>query len=98
MAKYVMLINYTDTGIKHFKEFAARMEHARHGAAELGVTIDAFYLTLGQYDAVVIIDAPNDETAAKLALTNAANGRVRTASMRAFTEAETARLAAELPA
>ena len=97
MAKFVMLMKYTDEGVRHFKGFRERMDHARKGAAELGVTIDAFYLTMGEYDAVVTIDAPDTRTAAKLALINAANGRVRTVTMSAFSEEEAADLASELP-
>jgi len=98
MPKYISLINYTDEGVRNFKEFAERLENARRGAGELGVTLDAYYLTMGRYDAVVIVDAPDNRTAAKLALVNAANGRVRTETLVAFTEAETAALADELPA
>ena len=98
MAKFVMLIRYTDEGVQHFKEFHSRMGHARRGAEELGVTIESFHLTMGDYDAVVVFDAPDARTAAKLSLINAANGRVRTVTMPAFTEDETTELASELPA
>ena len=97
MATYVMLMHYTDTGIQHFKAIGDRLEHARRGATELGATLEAFYLTMGEYDAVAIVEAPDDETVAKLSLVNAANGRVRIRTMRAFTEPETIRLASELP-
>jgi uncharacterized protein with GYD domain len=46
---------------------------------------------------VAIVSAPNDETAAKMSLVNASNGRVRIQTMRAFTEQETIQLAGELP-
>jgi uncharacterized protein with GYD domain len=98
MGKFVMLIRYTDEGIRDFKGFRQRIEHARKGAAELDVTIDSFHLTLGDYDAVVIFDAPDARTAAKLSLINAANGRVRAVTMPAFSEEETAAIANELPA
>ena len=97
MATYVMLISYTDAGIQHFKSIGDRLAHARHGAAELGATLEAFYLTMGQYDAVAVVNAPDDETAAKLSLVNAANGRVRIQTLRAFTEDETVQLASQLP-
>ena len=97
MPKFVSLINYTDEGVQHFKDFADRMEHARHGAAELGVEVDAFYLTMGRFDAVVVFDAPDAATAAKLALVNAANGRVRTETLTAFTEEEAAAIAGARP-
>ena len=98
MAKFIMLIRYTDEGVRHFHDFQTRMQHARRGAEELGVTVESFYLTMGDYDAVVTVDAPDVRTAAKLSLINAANGRVRTVTMPAFSEAETAELAGELPA
>ncbi|MCU1504043.1 MAG: hypothetical protein JWM12_3397 [Ilumatobacteraceae bacterium] len=98
MGKFVMLIRYTDEGVRDFKGFRQRIAHARKGAAELGVTIDAFYLTMGEHDAVVVFDAPDARTAAKLSLINAANGRVRAVTMPAFTEDEAAEIAAELPA
>jgi uncharacterized protein with GYD domain len=98
MATFVMLIRYTDEGVRHFKEFRSRMDHARRGAEELGVRIESFYLTMGEYDAVVTIDAPDLKTAAKLSLINAANGRVRTVTMPAFSEDETAEIAGDLPA
>ncbi|MPY95944.1 MAG: GYD domain-containing protein [Acidimicrobiia bacterium] len=98
MATYIMLMSYTDVGIQHFKNIGDRLEHARRGAVELGAELQAFYLTMGQYDAVAVVEAPDDETAAKLSLVNAANGRVRIHTMRAFTEPETVQLASELPA
>lgn len=98
MAKFVMLIRYTDEGVRHFKEFRSRMEHARRGAQELGVRIESFYLTMGDYDAVVTIDAPDLKTAVRLSLINAANGRIRAVTMPAFSESEAAELADELPA
>ena len=52
---------------------------------------------MGQYDAVVISEAPNDETATKAALTVMAAGAVRTQTFRAFTEEEYQRLISELP-
>lgn len=97
MPTFVSLINYTDQGVQSFKDFAQRMEHARQGAAELGVTINSFHLTMGHYDAIVIFDAPDTATAAKLALVNAANGRVRTETMAAFNEDDTTSIAESLP-
>jgi uncharacterized protein with GYD domain len=98
MGKFVMLIRYTDEGVRDFKGFRQRLDHARAGAAELGVTIDSFHLTMGEYDAVVIVDAPDMRTAVKLSLINASNGRVRAVTLPAFSEDEAAEIASELPA
>ena len=57
----------------------------------------AFYLTMGQYDAVAVIEAPDDETAAKGALITASAGNVSTETLRAFTEQEAIALVQSLP-
>jgi uncharacterized protein with GYD domain len=56
----------------------------------------SYYLTMGQYDAVAISEAPDDQTIAKLALGAGARGNVRTETMRAFTDEEARAIAADL--
>jgi len=43
----------------------------------MGAEIKGFYLMMGQYDAVVIVEAPNDETIAKVSLASGTRGTVR---------------------
>ena len=57
----------------------------------------ADYLVMGRYDAVVISEGPDDETAAKLALVTGMHGNVHTETLRAFPEAEFRRIVAALP-
>jgi len=57
----------------------------------------AFYLVTGQYDAVVVSEAPDDETVAKLALTVGSLGAIRTETPRAYTEDEYRNIIAALP-
>jgi len=52
---------------------------------------------MGRYDAVIVSEGPNDETATKLLLSTAALGNVRTETLRAFTEEEYRKLIAALP-
>ena len=52
---------------------------------------------MGRYDAIVVTEAPDDETVSKLALAAGARGNVRTETLRAFTEEEAKKIAAELP-
>jgi uncharacterized protein with GYD domain len=96
MATYVTLIRYTEQGLRTFKEFPERLEQTRKAGVESGVKLVAFYLTMGHYDAVLVSEAPNDETISKLALAAGARGNVRTETLRAFTEDEAKKLAAEL--
>lgn len=97
MPTYVTLVHYTEQGVKTFKDLPARLEDTRKAGEAAGAKLIAFYLTMGQYDAVVVSEAPDDETVAKLALAAGGRGNVRTETLRAFTEDEARRLAEELP-
>ena len=86
MAKYIALTNWTDQGIKNVKESPNRVDAARDLAKSLGCEMQDFYMTIGAYDMVVTIEAPDDETVAKFALSLAKAGNVRTTTLKAFTE------------
>lgn len=86
MPTYIMLGHWTDQGIRHAKESPERIDAARTLCAQHGAEITHFYMTLGGYDMVVVIDAPNDDVFARLALTIAKGGNVRTTSLKAFDE------------
>ena len=88
MATYITLANYTDQGIRAIKEAPSRVDAAKEVAKSFGGELKEFYLTMGAYDIVSISEAPDDETAAKIALTLGSAGNVRTITLRAFTEAE----------
>lgn len=97
MPTYITLITYTEQGIKSFKDLPGRLEETKRSGQAAGAKLLAYYLTMGQYDAVVVSEAPDDETIAKLALAAGARGNVRTETLRAFTEDEAKKLAAGLP-
>ncbi len=92
MATYITLINYTDQGVRNAKDIPQRLEANKAMIESMGGRFIAYYLTLGQFDAVVIAEAPDDETVAKLAMKVAGAGNVRTTPMRAFDEAEATRI------
>lgn len=98
MPRYVTLIRYTQQGIETFKDLEGRLEETRRVGESSGAKLVDFYLTMGRYDAVVVSEAPDDETIAKLALAAGGRGNVHTETLRAFTEEEAKRIAAELPA
>lgn len=97
MATYIALGRYTQQGIQNIKEGPARTNAARKNIQALGGEFKAFYIVMGQYDFVTIIEAPDDETAAKLALATASEGNVRIETLRAFTEDEYREIVASLP-
>ena len=92
MATYITLINYTDQGVRNAKDAPQRIEAAKAMIESMGGRFIAYYLTLGQFDAVTISDAPYDETVAKPIMKIAGAGNVRTTTMRAFDEAEATRI------
>lgn len=88
MPTYIGLLNFTQKGIENIKDAPGRLDAAKELYRKTGAEIKAFYLVFGQYDGVVITEAPDDTAAAKLALTIGSKGNVRTVTMRAFTEQE----------
>ena len=96
MPTYISLIRYTQRGMESIKDSPKRLDAARKAYQQQGGTVRGFYLTMGQYDAIVIGEAPNDETLAKLALSLGAQGNVRTETLRAFTEDEFRKLVADM--
>ena len=97
MATYITLLKYTQKGAESIKQVPARIDAARQAAKAAGAEITQIYLVMGQYDAVVISEGPDDETAAKLALATGMQGNVHTETLRAFPEAEFRRIVAALP-
>jgi uncharacterized protein with GYD domain len=97
MPTYITLLSWTEQGIKNVKESPARLDAGKELFRSMGAEIKEFYLVKGQYDMVIVIEAPDDETVAKLALATASQGAVRTVTLRAFTEDEYRKIIAELP-
>ncbi len=88
MAKYIILINWTDQGIRNVKDSPKRLDAARAVAKKLDMELKDFYLTMGDYDMVSHLDAPNDESVAKFVLGLGTLGNVRTKTLKAFSEDE----------
>lgn len=97
MAKYISLIKYTAKGIENVKESPKRHDAFKQLCESMGAKVESVYLTMGRYDLVVIVDAPNPETAAKLVLSTASRGAVKTETLQAFSEEEYRKIISELP-
>ena len=97
MATYITLVRLTEKGIENIKESPARLDAAKQVFQAMGAELKEFYLVTGSYDMVVISDAPDDETVAKIALTIGSKGNIRTETLRAFTEDEYRKIISELP-
>jgi uncharacterized protein with GYD domain len=92
MPTYAILFNWTEQGIKNYKDSPSRVDAATEAMAKAGVRIRDIYWTLGPYDLVGIFDADSDEAATAALLQLGAQGNVRTTTMRAFDRAEFERL------
>lgn len=92
MSLYVILGNYTDQGIRNVKKTTKRAEAFRALAKKMGARVKDIYWTMGRYDVVTVIDAPDDATAARLLLAAGSLGNVRTETLRAYTETEVGKI------
>jgi uncharacterized protein with GYD domain len=97
MPHYVTLLRYTQQGASKIKESPARLDAAKKVAKAEKGKINAWYLTMGKYDAVLISEFPDDEAAARFVLSTGAMGNVSTQTLKAFTETEYRKIVASLP-
>jgi uncharacterized protein with GYD domain len=88
MATFIALGNFTEQGIRGVKDSTKRADAVRELAKKYGATLKEVYWTLGRYDVVTVIEAPNDEAATAFALAVGSAGNVRTESLRAFSKEE----------
>jgi uncharacterized protein with GYD domain len=88
MPQYIMLVNFTDQGLKGVKDVPNRQDKSRETASKFGVERKTVWMTFGPYDFVHVYQAPNDDAMAKFVMTLASFGNVRTTVMRAWDEAE----------
>jgi uncharacterized protein with GYD domain len=96
MPTYISLVRFTQQGIEKIKESPDRLDRAKAAFKAAGGEIKGFYLVTGQYDLVVIGEAPNEETYAGIMLTLGAKGAIRSESLRAFSEPEYRKIIANL--
>ena len=97
MAKYISLVKYTAKGVENVKESPNRLDAFKQLCESTGVKVEGFYLTMGRYDIILIVDAQNPETVAKIILATASRGAVSTETLPAFAEEEYRKIISELP-
>ena len=84
MAMYVSLLQFTDQGVRNVKDTIKRSEAATAEAEKMGIKIINAFWTMGAYDVVFLLDAPNDETVSAFSLKIGSLGNVKSQTMRAF--------------
>ena len=96
MAMYISLIQFTDPGIHDIKETVKRHEASMAEAEKMGMKIVEAFWTMGAYDVVVLLDAPDDATMSAFALKVSSMGSVKTHTMRAFPKKEMEKILAKI--
>ncbi|MGH7180848.1 MAG: GYD domain-containing protein [Nitrospiraceae bacterium] len=96
MVTYVMLLNWTDQGIKTVKDSPKRLDGVKKLAKNMGGEVKSCYMTLGVYDLLLIVDMPNNDKLAAFCLKLGALGNVRSTTLKAFPEDDYRRIIAGL--
>ena len=97
MSQYILLINWTQQGISNIKESSDRYSSFKTSVEKAGGKLIGGYYTFGEYDVIIIIEAPNDEVVMSLMLKVGSAGNVRTKTLIAFTAEEGMNIIKNLP-
>ena len=84
MAMYVSLLRFTEQGIRNVKDTTERAAAATAEAEKMGLKIKDSFWTLGPYDVVLLLEAPDDQSVTAFTLKVSSLGNVKTQTMRAF--------------
>lgn len=88
MPTYISLVKWNDQGVRNSKDTVQRAQAFRGDLERRGGKLLSIYWTQGNYDIVVTIDAPDDQTAMASLLATGGLGNIRTETLRAFDESE----------
>ena len=86
---YIILMRFTDQGIRNVKDTTRRAAAEKSEAEKLGCKFTVYW-TFGKYDGIGVLEAPNDEAAMEFGLKVGSLGNTRTTTLKAFTEEEIA--------
>jgi uncharacterized protein with GYD domain len=84
MATFVMLTNLTPEGVQTLKSNPNRVQEVNKEVEQLGVTVKEQWATLGQYDFITIVEAPDEKTMAKVSVELGSRGTMKSQSLAAI--------------
>jgi uncharacterized protein with GYD domain len=93
---YISLVMWTDQGMRNVKRAPEGHRQAIQRAAQGGAKL-TIYVTMGEYDAVAILEAPDDQAAMRGLLAAGAEGNARTTTLKAFSPDEFEQVVGSLP-
>ena len=97
MKTFISTIKFTEQGMKNITATCQRAEAFRTVAERMGVKINSLFWTLGEFDGLVVFDAPDEETATALMLNLGSSGNVQTRTVRAYHATEMEQVLGKLP-
>lgn len=97
MVRYVILLNFTDQGIRNVKQTIERSKAFKTMAERLRANVKEVYWTQGLYDIIAIVEVPDEESGMSLLLALGSLGNVRSQTLRAFSAEEMGRIIAKMP-
>jgi uncharacterized protein with GYD domain len=96
MITYIGLLSFTDKGLQSIKDTTKRAAAAREAGKKHGVNMREIFWTMGEYDMVCVLEAEDEAALAAFSIGTAAQGNVRTKSLRAFSAGEMDKVLAKL--
>jgi uncharacterized protein with GYD domain len=88
MTTYLVLLTFTEQGLRQLNQSPARAEAFKKQAEAAGFEVAAQLWTTGAYDGALIVRGPNEGALLRLLAHLAEHGKVRTQTLRAFDAAE----------
>ena len=84
MATFIMLTNLTPDGVKTLKNNPGRVQEVNKEVEQLGVKVVDQWATLGQYDFITVVDAPDESTMAKVSIELGSRGTMTSQTLAAI--------------
>jgi uncharacterized protein with GYD domain len=94
MVTYVSLLNWTDQGIKSFRQSTERAKDFTKLIETSGGKVRELVWTVGEYDLVSVIEFPDEESSVAALLQLGSAGNIRSNTLRAFSNSEMERIIA----
>ncbi len=84
MALYIMLSSLSESGRKVIRERPGWIRKVNREVERMGVRVVSQYAVLGPYDFVTVVEAPDNETIARVSVELGARGSVQMMTMAAI--------------
>jgi uncharacterized protein with GYD domain len=84
MPTFLMLTNLTAEGVRTLKNHPGRIAEVNREVEQMGVKVISQYATLGQYDFVTVVEAPDEQTMAKVSVELGSRGTMTSQTLAAI--------------